>query len=523
MPDRTLPSRSPSREPSREPTRAPRVALIVDHPERDLAGLVLTALRLARLGVIGHLVPVNLQEREIWALAPDFVLFNYLRRTNERLARDLLAAGIEFGVLDTEGAVWPDPDEYASLLWKDVSLLRQARCVCMWGARLAGVLLERRLFTREQVVVTGCPRFDLYADAWRYLRDDVGGAEQRPRRRVLINTNFSISNPLFTTAEKCVALHRSVLGYAESDLHRAVEAETIAIPAMVRLAERLADTYPSIDIVIRPHPFEDPRPYAAAATGRRNLLINQSESIQAAIFGSSAIIQRSCTTAIEAGLAGVPAFSPQWIPAPFLMPAAEDASVPCQSFEELATHLDAVLDGSYAPSAPMRLAIAAVIRDCCFAADGRSHQRVTEAVYRVLQPSEAIDHQHSRRLLYGLGASSEGALTRAARHARHRLRLSPEWSFARMRDVPAIEWMGSAKYFDAPRVQRLVDRAQQLEASASEGIGDVVVSGADGTGADWTGAGDRRHSHARYAVTIAPRRSMARSDAQVGIGVGAES
>src|ERR1700754_4540675 len=115
----------------------PRVALVVDHPERDLPGLVLTALDLAQRGVVCHLVPVNLQEREIWALEPDFVLFNYLRRSNERFAADLMNAGIAFGSIDTEGAIWPDMDEYASLLWLDAGRLREARCVCIWGQRLA--------------------------------------------------------------------------------------------------------------------------------------------------------------------------------------------------------------------------------------------------------------------------------------------------------------------------------------------------------------------------------------------------
>ena len=76
--------RSPDRLRDAQP---PRIAIVVDHPERDLAGLVLTALDLTQRGIVCHLVPLNLQEREIWALAPDFVLFNYLRRSNEQFAR----------------------------------------------------------------------------------------------------------------------------------------------------------------------------------------------------------------------------------------------------------------------------------------------------------------------------------------------------------------------------------------------------------------------------------------------------
>jgi surface carbohydrate biosynthesis protein len=478
---------------------APRVAIVVDHPERDLAGLVLTALDLARRGVVCHLVPLNLQEREIWALEPDLVLFNYLRRTNERFAAQLQAAGIAFAALDTEGAIWPDPDDYVSLLWLEAWRLREARCVCMWGQRLADHLIARRVLSPHQVVVTGCPRFDLYADPWRRLREDAAAALDRRERRILINTNFSVTNPLFTTADKCVDLHRSILGYSDAELRRVVSAEAVAIREIVRLAAALADAFPHLDVVIRPHPFEDPAPYATAAVGRRNVMVNQSESIQAAIFGACAVIQRSCTTAIEAGLAGVPTFSPQWIPAPFVMPDAEAASVPCASFDDLADQLRTVVNGTFHMPLATREGIAVAIRDCCFAADGLAHRRVADAVYRVLDERPPVDHERCQRLMYGLDpTSTETPLAKAARHARLRLSLSPEWSFWRMRDVPAESWMQSNKYFDAATVDRLVARVRHVGGLAADDLDDVAVRGEE-----WTR--DGRPTYARYGATIAPR------------------
>ena len=477
--------------------RPPRVALIVDHPERDLAGLVLTSLDLVQRGVVCHLVPVNLQEREVWALEPDFVLFNYLRRSNERFAAELMNAGIAFGSIDTEGAIWPDMDEYASLLWHDARQLREVRCVCIWGQRLADHLIERNLLTRDQVVVTGCPRFDLYAQPWRLLRADAAEALHRPTRRILINTNFSVTNPLFTTADKCMAMHHSVLGYSQEELHTVAAKEAVAIREVMLIATRLADAFPELDVVIRPHPFEDPKPYHAAAAGRRNVSVIQAESIQAAIFSSCAVIQRSCTTAIEAGMAGVPTFSPQWMPAPFLMPDAEAASVPCESFAALASHIRAVVDGSFHLPAATRQGIALAIRDCCFAADGLAHARVADAVSRVIQPRE-VDHARCRRLMYGLGRSTETALARAARHARLRLSLSPEWSFRHMRDVPEVAWMNSNKYFDASRVAQLVERAREIGGFAQGDLDKIEVRGEGSTR-------DGRPTYARYGATIAPR------------------
>jgi surface carbohydrate biosynthesis protein len=495
MADRTIRVKGPWR------ARAPRVALIVDHPERDLPGLVLTALDLAQRGVACHLVPVNLQEREIWALEPDFVLFNYLRRSNEPFAAALMEAGIAFGSIDTEGAIWPDLDEYVSLLWRDARQLREARCVCIWGQRLADHLIARGTLTRDQVVVTGCPRFDLYAHPWRLLREDAAEALQRRSRRILINTNFSVTNPLFTTADKCMAMHHSVLGYSKAEMQRVAGAEAVAIRETVSIATRLAELFPDIEVVIRPHPFEDPAVYHAAAAGRGNVSVIQSESIQAAIFSAYAVIQRSCTTAIEAGLADVPTFSPQWMPAPFFSPDAEAASVPCESFAQLAAHIRAIVDGTFHLPAVTRQGIAVAIRDCCFAADGLAHARVADAVFRVLDPRQ-VDHARCRRLMYGLGPTAGhsigAALARAARHARLRLSLSPEWSFRYMRDVPEVAWMNSNKYFDATRVAALVDRARAIGGFAQGDLDDIVVRGEEGTR-------DGHPTHARYGATIAPR------------------
>jgi hypothetical protein len=294
-----------------------------------------------------------------------------------------------------------------------------------------------------------------------------------------------------------------VLGYSETELRRIVHAETVAIRETVRIAEQLADTFPSVEILIRPHPFENPLPYEAAAAARRNLSVRQSGSIQGAIFGARAVIQRSCTTAIEAGMAGVPTFSPQWMPAPFLMPDAEAVSVPCASLAELIDHLREVLDGTYRPSEETRLALAGVVRECCFAADGLSHWRVSEAVYRALDPDTNVDHRRCRRQLYGLAEDTQDRrLTRAARHARHRLRLSPDWSFTRLRVVPAMEWMSSGKHFDVTGVQQLVDRARQTGPFPGSDGDDVVVRRDD------QGRYGGR-TYARYGVTVAQAKGAA--------------
>ena len=145
-----------------------RVALVVDNPYRDLPGLVLVAVRLCQQGITCYLVPMNLQWRELAALAPDFVLLNYLRTVNQDLAWQLMNAGIKVGVLDTEGGIFSSiEEEYVPNLASEQTIRYAVSCFCSWGTKLAEYVIEKGWYRRDQVVVTGSPRFDFYVHPWR--------------------------------------------------------------------------------------------------------------------------------------------------------------------------------------------------------------------------------------------------------------------------------------------------------------------------------------------------------------------
>lgn len=220
--------------------RAPSVALVVDHPERDLAGLVLTALELADAGAICHLVPLEQQHRALWATAPDLAVLNYFRPGNAGLAAGLVEARIGLGVLDTEGGVWPSPDAYTELLWRDPDLRREIRVACIWGPRLASALVEGNWLAPEQVAVTGCPRFDFYHPDWRA----VLAAEPEPRPRVLINTNFPVANARFSSEAANAAQLCRTYGWSPDRVERYLAAERAALAGLVEIATRLPMDFP---------------------------------------------------------------------------------------------------------------------------------------------------------------------------------------------------------------------------------------------------------------------------------------
>jgi surface carbohydrate biosynthesis protein len=474
--------------------RRHRIALVVDHPDRDLAGLVMTAAELCRQGAVCYLVPMNLADRELWALAPDFVLLNYIRATNRDMVRRLAAAGIGFAVLDTEGGVWSTAESYAELLRPVTAELKLASCACVWGPRMAEYLVRERFYSDGQISVTGCPRFDLYSPTWRTVLCDSNGARgERPR--ILINTNFTTVNSRFASTAENLALHLR-LGVPRTAVEAMIAAEREAIVLTIDLARALAEDFPELSIVLRPHPFERADPYLRGLAGLNNLQVNSCGPVQPQILKAAVVIQRSCSTAIEAGLAGVPTLSPQWIPPYTLIPMAEAVSVPCPDYRDLKAHVQAIREGSFAASETIRQALQSTVSDWFCDVDGNAHKRVAAAVLAHIRESN-IDRELCRKFLYGMG-SDEGLPTsaRLGNRIRHGLRLGPDWSFRSLCRVPQSAWCRTTKAFDEQRVGALLARIHSA----------AVAAGRDGSGSIQAvlarNAGDLMEHVAGYSVRL---------------------
>lgn len=435
-----------------------RVALVLDHPTRDLAGIVHTAFELCTRGLTCHIVPLNAMEREVLALAPDIVVLNYFRSGQETSIRKLVNARIRLSVLDTEGAVWRSPDEYTELLWQDPKLRAALRRLCAWGEGMAEYVVERGILAEHQVTVTGCPRFDYYNRDWQPVVIDHSATDGRRARRILINTNFTLSNPRFVPVDQNVRAFQAESGWSDDRTAEFVALEHAAIEGMIQLACNLGHDYPDLEVVVRPHPFENVERYARALSNVPNVRVDGTGAVQQQILWADVVIQRSCSTAIEAVLAGTPTFSPKWIPAPAEIDMAESVSDPCGTYEILRRNLDAILGGTYSAPRTQQDAIAKVTRKWFGDMDGRAHVRVADAIQRELPVSREVDEQQCLRFLFGVGSPDCGTRVRLTNALRYHLRLPPDFRFATMRATPPSWGARVDKRFDAAEVRRLVDR-----------------------------------------------------------------
>lgn len=444
-----------------------RVALIVDNPYRDLPGLVLLAAQLCRQGATCFLVPMY-HINELPMLVPDVAVLNYLRVNNEEAARRMLEAGVRVCVLDTEGGVLPDMERYTKTLARDPELFRKVSSFFSWGPKLAEYLRREGVYRDEQLMVTGAPRFDFYVPPLRCaaLRASTY-VEAYPPPLVLVNGNFPFSNPRFQTPEEEVQMMVTRFGFDREVMLEWQDRSRRSMHGLTALTNSLARQFPQASFVYRPHPFENAEAYGTLLERRENLHFAKVGTVDGWILRSTAVVQRSCSTAIEAGMAGVPALMPSWIPTAVSMPSAEDVSISFDTEEELSRTLGAILAGDFEPPAGVRRKLEAVVGDWFYELDGRAHERIAARLLELAQGGGRRARVAACRALAYRAGAGEPLRQRARQRTLETLRLPLHWSFRRLGNAPPSQngaaWETSEKFFDAGTVGGLLDSMRACE------------------------------------------------------------
>ncbi|MCE9613238.1 MAG: hypothetical protein K8T26_03125 [Lentisphaerae bacterium] len=463
--------------------QAPRVALLVDNPFRDLPGIVLVARALARRGVCCLLVPMNLRNAELWPLVPDFVLLNHVRRVYGSLASDLVTAGIRIGVLETEGGIYSpaaseagmasgdenqDLDEFAVSMLQDEAIRATVDPFCAWSARFAARAADKAWFPREHLAVTGVPRMDLYAAPWTAAALQlVPEAAGYARNLVLINSTFPLANAAFQTPEKELDLLCKEFGYTPEYGARAMAAQREGMAGLTALANQLAEAYPQATFVYRPHPFEGEDVYLNLLKALPNLHLVKKGTVNGWLLRARALIQLGSSTAIDATLAGIPAFTPGWLTAFPPLPAVDAISLRCASPAEMVRQIGAVLAGTFVMPGSVKQAIASVVERTFYRIDGKAHERVADAILSVLSrpgPGPSLSHCQARTH----HAPDPTRRGRVVRQIRQWLGIGRSYRGHEQARQRAVAWAATSKRFDLRDVQRILSALDAAARTAGE-------------------------------------------------------
>ena len=475
---------------------APRIALIVDNPYRDLPGLVLVAWRLCQSGATCFLVPINQRNYEIWRLAPDFVLLSYLRENNEGFTRAVMDAGMQVAVLDSEGSIFsltaaeaslPEPvlarrsannfspnfEEYAVTMAKDPALRSQVTSLMAWSPSFAEYASKAGWYRPEQIVVTGTPRIDYYASPWREVARQSSMSDRKyPEPMILFNGGFPLANPAFQTIEGEVEVMVSV-SYERAYVEQLQRAQQASMHGFVAAANAVARRFPDTTVIYRPHPFEKEDTYKTLLEPLPNLHLVKDGTVEGWLSRAKAMIHWGSSTAVDASVCGVPAFTLGWLPRALSVPIVDDLSVRCETPDELTGALEAVLSDRFVVPPWVKDSVERAVEEAYYKVDGCAHQRVAEAILDAIAANDSgVSIAKCRAFVSEQHSANTSARSLIGAAIRKSLGLPPTWSIRRWRNVETeIGWDRSGKRFGHQQVEALTDAIQASCETWSQNVG----------------------------------------------------
>ena len=361
-----------------------RVLLTVANLERDLEGQVLVSHFLERHGIDASYCRRAGLEAALLERAPDAVVLDRVM-PGERIAARAHALGMLVFVLPTAGFFQDAATELARAAYPVDEVVDR---YLAWGTHAERLLVEAGGWPADRVVVTGCPRFDLYHPRYRHLHGT--------REALLARLGVPADRPLIVWTTNTFFEERR----AESGLPPGAKLDSIAaaqladagiqfeaISGAVRTA---AARHPEWTFLIRVHPSELREPYEALARQRPNLVVSGPARIQELLLHCDALVQAFSTTATEAFLCGKPVIEVAW--GAYSIRVRRDyleGCTACFDVDQVDAALRQAILGPEADPARLR-ARAQLLQALYHTPDGRAAERVADAIAaRVLAPWRA--------------------------------------------------------------------------------------------------------------------------------------
>lgn len=281
-----------------------------------------------------------------------------MRGLSQTMFRLLRALGHDIVAWEEEALVHPPQDTYFTLRLSPGTIDKVSH-VFAWGQDNLDLLKNyQHLPDGLPLHVTGNPRGDMLRPELRaYFDPEVLKLQAQYGRFVLINTNYSDVNPfipdigLFAPGKGSASRRgQAGIGMSEAFASGLHDHKQMLFREFQSMVARLAQTFPDLTIVIRPHPSERFDSYLALANDFDRVHVDASGNIIPWLLAARAMIHNGCTTGVEAyalrrpALAYLPGLNPHY---DFDFQGLPNRlSHQCLSFEDLADALQSVLEGS---------------------------------------------------------------------------------------------------------------------------------------------------------------------------------
>lgn len=328
----------------------------VEIKTREFVAKILFACFAAERGHRVHLgKQQTLYERVVPSLSPSVIVEHDVVASHKIDYPILKKLGHAIVAWDEEAIAQPNGEWYvARRVSPDVLAMTEA--YYSWGQEQADWITRAYPSAKPTLRITGNPRIDVLRPEFSGIfRKEADEYAKRFGSYILINSNFNRVN-LFPHLQResfirmvvadagltseWESFYRGFLDHAEKTFH-----------AYLAILPVLAARYYGRQIIIRPHPAENPEPWVKAAAGLSNVHVLFEGTANGWLAGAAALIHSGCTTAIEGAILGTSVIE--------FMPNANDRfdlqlprliSHKAVSQDEVFALLDACLGGGAGPS-----------------------------------------------------------------------------------------------------------------------------------------------------------------------------
>lgn len=212
--------------------------------------------------------------------------------------------------MDEEGLLMASLKTFAQTRFTNENVSVSKGLIC-WGEAQRRELQSHYPECAEKFVVMGNPRAELWHNKNYGIYDGlVASLRSEYGDYILLASTFPVSSPF---KKETVLSRLDKLGLVRSEQDKKdVEAVQLKLVRMRDAFAKVVEDFTSgskIRVVIRPHPSEDAGYWEQRFKGVPSVTINSEHSISPWALGAKAVLHNSCTTAIEAGLYGVPVIS----------------------------------------------------------------------------------------------------------------------------------------------------------------------------------------------------------------------
>jgi surface carbohydrate biosynthesis protein len=275
-----------------------KVVIPVEIRNRELSAKLFLAVVLADRGYDVYLGN-KIQHTALDKIDPDVYFETGARQQEERLRR-CQENGVSTIILETEGQTFGGADRFA--IDTDKKTLEYTDCYCAWGRIAKDTVAEISPETR--IEVTGNPRFDLLQKPYRQIyAERANQLNDNYDNYILFNTNFNVNGEKsLEQIERQFDDGHPVIDKLFDDVGKQVK----IFGRFLSLISETAEQFPNHNIIVRPHPSENPYIYRNCFYVHENIHIDKRFEVRPWILGSQAVIHNSCTTGVEAALLNTP-------------------------------------------------------------------------------------------------------------------------------------------------------------------------------------------------------------------------